>query len=54
MEYHASLGKRETEKESIGHGAGSYEISYSVLLKHLSSNLTKSIMSRGQLCVSGH
>ena len=39
---------------SVRHGAGSYEISYSVLLKYLSSNLTKSIMSRGQLCISDH
>ena len=39
---------------AIRHGAGSYQISYSVLLKYFSSNLTKSIMSRGQICVSDH
>ena len=42
------------DRVKLRHGAGSYEISYSVLLKHLSSNLTKSFMSRGQLCISVH
>ena len=36
----------------LRHGAGSYEIIYSVLLKYLSSNLTKSTMSRNQVCVT--